>query len=568
MKKLLALLLCLTMIAAALPVMASASDYREPITLTVYDGLANYSGEQIGWFAKEVKDRFNVTLDFVREVSNDGAFTAALAAGELGDIIILGDLENEFLKAFDANLVLDWSELDLTPYENINTYMKDSMDMITDYVSEVRGVDGIWGFGHNVALLPETWQEMQDPTYALQIRFDAWEKAGKPELNTMEDLPAFLKALQDAVPETAEGEKVYAYGGFSDWEDCVMKFSWDLLTYYGYKEFNFMGVNYATRDIDDPLVEGGMYYRALKMNNQLYRMGLFDPESVSQNFDTYTQKMAGGRYLMIMWGWLIDMFNGVEKAADKIGYTTFLISDSAPAMNTLSTQGGTWPWLLGANSMYPERSLEIMDWLCSEEGIIIAKYGPKGLTWDYTAEGVPEMTDFGWACQEFKKETEMPAEYGGGTYEDGEEKFNNTTLVREQYIPGKIYSFSNKGWPCYADRYSTNLSKAWTEEYANGAKNGADLYRKTGKVSIIPAAASSFAKAELSEASKSARGLFAPVMKQYSWKCVYAESDEEFEALWDEMVTTCKSYGYDDVVAELMVDIQRSFDYIDAMEAE
>ena len=178
------------------------------------------------------------------------------------------------------------------------------------------------------------------------------------------------------------------------------------------------------------------------------------------------------------------------------------------------------------------------------------------------------MTEFGWKCQEFKKETQMPAEYGGGTYEDGENKFNNATLVLEQYIPGKTYSFSYKGWPCYAERYATNLSNAWTTEYANGAKNGADLYRQTGKVSIVPAAANSFVKAEASESAKSARGLFAPVMKQYSWKCVYAESDEEFESLWNEMVTTCKSYGYDDVVAEKMVDIQRCFDYMDEMAAK
>ncbi len=568
MKKLLALLVCLTMLLGIMPAVSLASDYREPITLTVYDGLANYSGEQIGWFAKEIKDRFNVTLNFVREVSNTGAFTAALAANELGDIIILGDLDNEFLKAFDAGLLLDWSELDLAPYTNINAHMKDSMDKISKYVKEVRDVDGVWGFGHNVALAPDTWQEIQDPTYALQIRYDAWEKAGKPELKTLEDLPAFLKALQDAVPTTATGEKVYAYGGFPDWEDCVMKFTWDLMTYYGYKEFDFMGVNYATRQVVNPLEEGSLYYRALKVNNQLYRMGLFDPESVSQNFDAYLSKLAGGRYLMCMWGWIINNFNGAEKAADKVGYTTFLIGDSAPAMDTLSTKGGSWPWLLGANGKYPERALEIIDWLCSEEGIMVGQYGPKGLNWDYNAEGIPEMTEFGWKCQEFKKETQMPAEYGGGTFEDGENKFNNATLIVEQYIPGKTYSFSYKGWPGYAERYATNLSKAWVSEYAGGAKNGVELYRQTGKVSLVPSAANSFVKAESSEAAKSARGLFAPVMKQFSWKCVYAESDEEFEALWKEMVETCKSYGYDDVVAERMADIQRCFAYMDEMAAK
>jgi len=75
-------------------------------------------------------------------------------------------------------------------------------------------------------------------------------------------------------------------------------------------------------------------------------------------------------------------------------------------------------------------------------------------------------------------------------------------------------------------------------------------------------------KAEAGEAAKSARGLFAPIMKQYSWKCVNAATPEEFESLWKEMVTTCKSYGYDDVVKEKVADIQRCFEYMDSKAAK
>ena len=569
MKKLLALVMCLCMLVASVPAMATAeSEYREPITLTVYDALGNYSGEAVGWFAKEIKDRFNVTLNFIGYNLDNNVFNAGLANGEMGDIIVLGDLENQFLKIYDAGLFYNWNELDLTPYANINTYMKDSLDYISDYVKEVRGEEGIWGFSNNVVLEEGTWSNMIDPDYALQIRFDAWEKAGKPELTSLEALPDFLEALQKAVPQTETGEPVYAYGGFGDWEDCIMKFTWDLMTFYGYQEFDFMGVNYATREIVNPLEDGSLYYRALKVNNELYRRGLFDPESVSQNFDTYSQKLAGGRYLMALWGWIISQYNGVEKAANNNGFTTFLIGDSAPVMKTLPKVGGTWPFCLGANCEYPERALEILDWMCSIEGNMITYYGPKGLCWDYNAEGIPEMTEFGWACQEFKKETEMPAEYGGGTFEDGEEKFNNHTLLLEQTVPGKTYSISYKGWPCYEGRYTTSLKEAWSTEYANGAKNGVELYKQTGKVTVCAPAATAFVKAEASEDAKSKRALFAPVMKQGSWKCVYSETDEEFEANWKEMVETAKSYGYDDVVAEKMVDIQRCFDYIDANTAK
>ena len=62
MKKILSLVLCLCMMLTALPLAAMAEDYKEPITLNVFSEVANFGGEQKGWFAKELKDRFNITL--------------------------------------------------------------------------------------------------------------------------------------------------------------------------------------------------------------------------------------------------------------------------------------------------------------------------------------------------------------------------------------------------------------------------------------------------------------------------------------------------------------------------
>lgn len=560
MKKILSLVLCLCMMLTALPLAAMAEDYKEPITLNVFSEVANFGGEQKGWFAKEVKDRFNITLNFISSNVDSNAYSAGVAAGSLGDIICLGDMGEHFTTALKADLLMDLSDIDMTQYPTLNTYFTKAFDKVSNFAAE-QGVEGKYGFSYSVAMEDNAWSEITDPTYGLQVRFDAWEKAGKPSLTSLEDLPAFLKAMQDAVPETADGEKVYAYGGFSDWEDCVMKFTWDLMTLYGYKEQDFLGVNYATGDVVDPLAEGSLYYRALKVNNQLYREGLFDPESVSQNFDTYSQKLTNGRYLMALWGWIIGNFNSAEKDAQKIGFTTFKFEDGAPQQLTITTEGGNRLWAIGADCEYPERALELIEWLSTEEGAIVSNYGPKGLCWDYNADGIPEMTEFGWACQEAKKETEMPAEYGGGTFEDGENKFNHETIKLEQMVPGKTYSYSYKGWPCYAERYATELSKAWSEEYANGAANGIEFYRSLYEkdptsISVVPTFSYTFP--DMSDAAKEKRALFAPVMKQGSWQCVYAESDEQFEQLWNDMVSTCKSYGYDDFVEEKMVSINEA----------
>ncbi len=40
-------------------------NYKEFITVDVYDEFANYQGIQSGWFAKAVKDRFNMELNII-----------------------------------------------------------------------------------------------------------------------------------------------------------------------------------------------------------------------------------------------------------------------------------------------------------------------------------------------------------------------------------------------------------------------------------------------------------------------------------------------------------------------
>ena len=558
MKKLVSLVLALMMMLSALP-MAIAEEYREPITLTVFSQVANFAGEQSGWFAKEIKDRFNVTLKFISSNVDPNAFTAGVSAEELGDIICWGDMGEQFNTAIKAELVMDLDEVDMTAYANMNAYLTEAMAKVRNYVNDNLDMDVNNGWAFGVAAEDGAWAELLDPTYALQIRYDVWEKAGKPALTSLEDLPAFMEKMVAAHPTAENGEKVYAYGGFGDWEDCVMKFTWDLMTFYGYKECDFLGVNYANGDIVNPLEEGSLYYRALKVNNEMYRKGLFDPESVSQNFDTYSQKLSNGRYLMALWGWIIGNFNNADRAAEKIGFQTFVFEDSAPQQLTISTAGGNRAWSIGANCQYPERALEIIDWLCSEEGIIVQYYGPKGLCWDYDDNGVPYMTDFGWEATEKKSETQMPAEYGGGTFQDGESKFNHELISINQMVPGKSYSFSNQGWPCYAERNNTALQKAWSENYAQGYTSGIQLYRETGKYSLVNSAVIAWAYPEMSQASKEARALFAPVMKQGSWNCVYAADEAEFDKLWNEMVQKCKDYGYDAFVAEKLEHIYDCF---------
>ena len=65
--------------------------YEDFIVVDVFDSLANVQGIQSGWFAKIVKDKFNMELNIIApNVSGGGdtLFEVRSAAGNLGDLII------------------------------------------------------------------------------------------------------------------------------------------------------------------------------------------------------------------------------------------------------------------------------------------------------------------------------------------------------------------------------------------------------------------------------------------------------------------------------------------------
>ena len=43
------------------------SKYKDFITVDVFDSMANYQGIQSGWFAKIVKDKFNMELNIIAQ---------------------------------------------------------------------------------------------------------------------------------------------------------------------------------------------------------------------------------------------------------------------------------------------------------------------------------------------------------------------------------------------------------------------------------------------------------------------------------------------------------------------
>lgn len=112
------------------------------MTVEVFDSLASSQGlQKSGWFAKIVKDKFNIKLNIIApNVSGgDTVFDTRSASGNLGDLVIVGTGNGRLNKLVKAKLIED-----MTPYyssmKNVKKY-----DSAVKSIAKQAGKDGVWG---------------------------------------------------------------------------------------------------------------------------------------------------------------------------------------------------------------------------------------------------------------------------------------------------------------------------------------------------------------------------------------------------------------------------------------
>ena len=109
---------------AAESVSGENSKYEEFLTVDVFDSQANYQGIQSGWFAKIVKDKFNMELNIIAPNvagGGDTLFQTRSAAGNLGDLIFTSADRGRLQDLVTAGLVMDMTDL-IKGEENLERY--------------------------------------------------------------------------------------------------------------------------------------------------------------------------------------------------------------------------------------------------------------------------------------------------------------------------------------------------------------------------------------------------------------------------------------------------------------
>ncbi len=537
------MLVVTSMLVGSASALTGCSESKDaPVTLNVYSQVANYSGMQSGWFADILLKKFNVKLNIIPDAPE--TFQTKMESKDMGDIVVWGD-EEQYAKVVKAKLLYDWNDDDLL--QNYGAYIKDNMSDALRKNSKLTSkitngtCDIVYGYGYNVA---NSSMDHESFFYTWDTRWDLYKKLGYPKINDLEDYARMLKKMQKLEPKGEDGEKKYAFSLWPDWDkDMVMYVKATATAYYGYDEMGVGLYDAETGDYHDALEENGPYLEILKFYNHLYREGLIDPDSMTQNYARMIEKVQNGRTLSSIFNYTGQLaYNSDEhKAQGKMMYC-MRPEDATVLVYGMNTQGGNMIWSIGAQTAYPELCMKIINYLSTPEGRLTIEYGPKGSCWYYDKDGYTHLTKLGRSCHTNPKQ--KMGDVAKGTFQDGQLKINNTTWALDAENPdsnGETFNCDN--WQSMQEKPDSSIMKDWQD--TTGCI-GINDYMEAGKYQVVPRG--NYTANTKSDELSTTWNLVTKTIREGSWNAIYAASDQEYEKIVCQMRTKAKEYGYDTCV--------------------
>ncbi len=521
-------------------------DKKDPVEIVVYSQLANYSGEQQGWCAKLLLDKFNVKLTIIPD--SDGVFDTRMEAGKLGDIVVFGSTGNDYKRAVKNDMLLDWNKYDLL--NKYGQYMRDHMGTaleankkLTSTITEGES-NALYGFGHSVALSSESHEQF---FYTWDVRWDLYKALGYPVVKNLDDLVTLFERMKEICPTDENGNPTYAVSIWPDWDgNMVMYVKAFATAYWGYDEFQLGIYDPDTGTFHDALEKDGPYLTSLKFFNTLYQKKLLDPNSMSQTYTEMIEKLKVGGVFFSIFNYAGSLSYNTDAHMSEGKYMyTMVPQDAVPLCYGMSPYGGNRVWTIGANTEHPELCMQIINWLCTPDGYMESLYGPKGVTWYYDDQGRACLTEFGKKAINDKENTIMTEEeagiYAGGTFHDGELQINNTTWSVNEINPNTTGdTYDNKYWRSILLDSNYDIQRDWT------AYTGAETmgeYMETLDYRMAPAI--EYTEAEMDDDFELIWKQVTTCIVDYSWKAIYASSDGEFNYYVQQMINTAIAYGYE-----------------------
>ncbi len=490
MKKLMALCLCLLLGLTPVLSMAESADSlfnpADPYTLQLFVDWTwmDYDTFEGGICQDFMREKTGLTIDMIKATDSE-QLNLMIASGELPDLVVCSS-SSKITKLSDSDLCYPLQEL-------IDKYVPqwqvpDVEKKLNAYFSD----DGNYYMLKNEF---NTAEEIKAATNLgtnfgqFHIRNDIYQALGAPAVKTKDDFFALLKLVKEKYPDMQPlvfNPREYSAFGSLVGYDTVRPTDEN-----GNLVFN----------ISDPT------YRAMLLSmNELYRAGYISKENFSYNSDEQTfQSLYAGKTFMVTHYAGNDEQTFTAKVRAAVPEAEIV---QLPLLDnwkyTIPVSG--WAALfITRNCSDPERAIKMLYWAKQKDNSVSLTYGYKGIDWDYDETGNIVTLD---RYNQSNANGSISVDYKGMAF----------SLSADNYIT--IYN----GYYAAA----TPATRAIQDEVIKRASisNAIDLaYPKAGT--------------DLRYAYDDLNNL----ESEYFSKLCLAESEEAFNALYDEMVAEAEKIG-------------------------
>ena len=514
---------------------------KEMYTIDIYDAAANYQGVQTGWFAKVVKDRFNIELNIIApQVAGNEIYAARTSAGNLGDIVILD--QGQFQECIKAGLIKDISG-DITKYTNLMNF-KNQIDTFNTTVPDSNGA--IYGIPTEMANTSPTSYSQDVVASSPLLRWDLYKGVGSPDIKNLNGLLDTLEAMMEKYPTNATGAKCYAMSLWPDWDggDGMLGIAnvVQLTTWYGEKIKGSQILKPDNTFI--PLTDkSGSYYKILKFLNDANRRGLVDPDSFSQDWNSACDKMKAGQVYLFWYSWQVGFWNDQAKLENGTAMRFIPVEDQSYYAEADAYYGSGRVFAVGSGvtgDKY-DRIMAFLDWYASPEGCEFQHAGIKDFNYTITEDGKFKR----YNDNALMENLPVPEEYGGAGYSDGNNAINQWIVASYSTNPNTGETYASAGWSTYKEETMTTMKKEWQEKF--GALEDVEWMKNNNKLVISPNVAVTLPTDSVDIGL--IRDQCSLEINNYSWKMIRATDDAEFDALWDEMTNVLNGKGFQDLLA-------------------
>lgn len=416
MKRILSLLLACLMMAAFLTAIPFVhAEEREPIELTIFTlendaNSADANGLAQDRVAQVIRDELGIQLVYLKATGSTVPEQAALmmATGNYPDIFI-GTMGHDYVqnmltsgKLYDIEkLAKDYAPEIYKRYERFMPIWRQKLmlnegDKLTAMALDAGGDEGTHVLG--------------EAEWGVWLRYDLMKEIGNPPINNMTDVYNALKAMKEKFPTAPGGQSALVLTGFlkEDWG-----FEWGLMMPWtsGQGIYNLDGV-YYTPDYSGKAVTLGapedtmVYYESARWYNKLYREGLFDPDAFNKLYDDAISGYNSGRFYGHIGG---NDIGSAESYFNQNGHPEWLYNAYAPRVDGYDglpmwyymyaeDSGRTWTMIPITNE-YPERTMEMLEFLISDRGQELIGRGIEGETFELVDDRYKMHEDFVAAMQ-------------------------------------------------------------------------------------------------------------------------------------------------------------------------